>query len=339
MNIFSACLALSLLYAIPGQAQQHLLKLATLAPEGSSWVKAIRAIDAEVRQQTQGAVGFKIYPGGVQGDEDVMLRKMRVGQLHAGGFAGMGLSKIQPDILALEMPFLFEEYAEIDYVLDKTHEYYTQGFAKQGYVMLGWVDIGFVHILSQKPVRGVKDIQGRKVWRLESDPITASLFKRAKVNSVPLTIPDVLLGLQTNLVDVVYAPPAAAIVLQWFTRVKCVSELPINYTLGALLVGQKHFDRLSADHQQALRQISARHLRQLTLQSRQENSEAFDVMRGQGLQIVSPDPEEVASFRQLVQDSKADLVGEAFSQEAYDLVLKHLSAYRQQAPPTTAPGP
>ena len=104
----------------------HLLKIATLAPEGSSWAKVLRTIDADVRQETDGNVGFKIYPGGVQGDEKVVLRKMRIGQLHGGNFGGQGVSQTLPDVLALQMPFLFDSYAEVDYVLEKMDAFYRR---------------------------------------------------------------------------------------------------------------------------------------------------------------------------------------------------------------------
>ena len=309
---------------------EHLLKLATLAPEGSSWVQAMRNIDAEVRQKTDGVVGFKIYPGGVQGDEPVILRKMRIGQLHAGSFAGQGASMVLPDILAMEIPFLFDDYEEIDYVLERMDTFYQKGFEERGFILLGWSDIGFVHILSQKPIRASADIKGLKVWRLEKEPITAVIFAKAGVTSVPLSIPDVLLGLQTNLVEVVYAPPVAAIVLQWFTRVRYLTELPINYTLGTLLVSKRAFEKLSPQHQAILRTVAANHTRAQSLQNREENEEAVEVMEAHGLKLVVPMQEEIESFKQLVRDSIPELVGKAFSNQSFEMVNTHLRDFRRQ---------
>ena len=174
------CFALATAAPSPAEEKhpEHLLKLATLAPEGSSWVQAMRNIDAEVRRKTDGVVGFKIYPGGVQGDEHVILRKMRIGQLHAGSFAGQGASMVFPDILAMEIPFLFDDYQEIDYVLEQMDTFYQEGFEERGFILLGWSDIGFVHILSQEPIRASADIRGLKVWRLEKEPITAVILPR-----------------------------------------------------------------------------------------------------------------------------------------------------------------
>ena len=304
------------------------IKLATLAPEGSNWTKVLRAIDADVREQTDDHVGFKIYTGGVQGDEKTMLRKIGVGQLHAGAFGGLGTSQIVPDLLALELPFLFSDYGEIDYVLDKTYPYYESAYDDAGFILLGWADIGFVHILSKRPVRGLYDIRRMKVWRLEGEPITEVLFRKANVSSVPLIIPDVLLGLQTNLIEVVYSPPAAAIVLQWFTRAKYLAELPINYTLGALLIAKKRFSLLPPEHQKILRDVCRHHMQAQIRQSRADNDEAFKVLTNEGLEIVGPDSSQVRIFQELVEESIPELVGSTISTEAYELVKMHLAAYR-----------
>ena len=306
------------------------LKVASLAPDGSSWIKALRAVDQQIQDQTNGVVKLKIYPGGVQGDEKVVLRKMRIGQLQGGGFAGQGISQIFPDILALQIPFLFNDYNEIDYILEHMDAFYKEAYAARGFVHLGWTDIGFVHILSKVPIRGVDDIRQHKVWRLEEEPITDMLFSLAQVTSVPLTIADVLLGLQTNLVDVVYAPPAAAIVLQWFTRVQYINKLPINYTLGALLVDAKSFSQLAPDHQVLLRQIAAKEMRALSLTTRRENEEAIQVMLANGLQQVEASAQELQTFTNLVDQTRGKLVGTAFSQQAHDRVNQLLLEYRQK---------
>ena len=181
--------------------------------------------------------------------------------------------------------------------------------------------------------RLVKDIRSRKVWRLADEPITEVLFRLAGVTSVPLSIPDVLLGLQTNLVNVVYAPPAAAIVLQWFTRIQCVTKLPINFTLGALLLDKRAFYKLSPEEQAVLRRIAHKHMIELNKQTRIENAEALEVMQANGLKLIEASTEDIQTFRDLVTQSETELTGKAFSTEARDLVQRHLSAYRQAQSP------
>ena len=322
-------MALGLWAAAPAEAST-VLKISTLAPEGSGWTRALREMDADLRAATGDALRLRIYPGGVQGDEEVMLRKIRIGQLQGAALGGIGVSRVCREVLALEMPFLFDGYEEIDYVLRQMEDDFRALFLEQGYVLLGWADIGFVHLLSKKPIRGTGDLRGLKIWRLQGEPITEVLFEKAAVTSVPLAIPDVLLGLQTNLVDVVYASPAAAIVLQWFTRVQYYTELPINYTLGAFVLHRKYFDRLSDDHQNLLIEISAARIQEHNLRGRGDNEEALRIMRAEGLQPVIPSEAEVASFRSLVEDSRAELVGHAFSASVHEQILGHLADFRRQ---------
>ena len=313
----------------PGSAQT-IFKIATLAPEGSNWITALRAIDNEVREATGGAVGLKIYPGGVQGGEGAMIRRMRIGQLHGAGFAGTGLSQLFADVLALETPFTFGNYDEVDYVLEQMEDYYRRGFAEGGYAFMGWVEIGFVHLLSKRPIRGRQEMEGMKVWRMLEDPLTGVIFDRAGVNSVPLTIPDVLLGLQTNLIEVVYTSPAAAIVLQWFTRVKYVTDLPIAYAVGAFLIDHRAMDRLTDEQQQVLRDAARRHLKKQRAVSRADNVEALEVIVDQGLELVTPPQEEIEEFQLLVHEALPELLDTAFSRESFDLVRSHLSEFRHR---------
>ena len=305
------------------------IKVATLVPEGSNLVDALRAIDADLRHATEDAIGLRIYPGGVQGEEEVMIRKMRIGQLHGAGLGGTGVSKLFPDVLALETPFLFSDYDEVDYVLEQMHDYYTAGYERNGYVLLGWIDVGFIHLFSKQPIAGAGDIRNVNVWRLQDEPITGVLFKKAGVTSVPLSIPDVLLGLQTNLVEVVYASPAAAILLQWFTKVTHFTDLPINYALGVFLVDKRTFDLLSPEQRELLRSISWKHMRAQMTRNRLQNQEGLQVLEDQGLTRVVPPEAEIRGFQALVDESMPELIDHAFSKASADLVQQHLARFRQ----------
>lgn len=334
MTSFKGLFAVAALLAHSVAAQpqpNHLLKIATLAPEGSSWAKVLRTIDSEVRQETAGNVGFKIYPGGVHGDEKVVLRKMRIGQLHGGSFGGQGISQTLPDVLALEMPFLFNSYAEVDYVLEQMDAFYRRGYEKRGYVFLGWTDIGFVHILSQQPVATVEDMRTQKVWQLPDEPLTSVLFRLAGVTSVPLNIPDVLLGLQTNLIDVVYASPSVTIVLQWFTHAKYVTQLPINYTLGAFLLDKRAFDKIPAADRETIHRIAQQQMVALGQRNRRENDEALAVLQANGLSLVEVRPQDVEAFKSLVARAETELVGRAFSQTAHEQIVRHLQDFRRMS--------
>ena len=114
---FLTCLALAC--ALPVAAQQYTIKFATLAPEGSTWLKVMRDFDKAVRGDSGGRLGFKLYPGGVAGDEKDVIRKIRLGQYNGGGFTGIGIGEIAKKIRILDAPLLFRNYDEVDFIIQK----------------------------------------------------------------------------------------------------------------------------------------------------------------------------------------------------------------------------
>ena len=314
--------------AQPIKAQ--MLKIATLAPEGSGWTEALHRIDQRIRKATNDSVQLKVYAGGIQGDEPVVLRKMRIGQLHGGGFAGPSMSQILPDILALQLPFLFRDYNEVDFVLENTKTLFSKRYRQRGYINLGWADIGFVHLLSQVPISTLEDIQSHPVWRLEGEPITEILFRLGNVYSAPLTIPDVLLGLQTDLVSVVYASPAAAIVLQWFSRVSFINELPINFALGAFLLSDRAYNSIPEAYRQTLRAISEEEMRALSLEMRRENVEALSVLQSNGVQINKVSELDLNTFEELVKVTIEELLKGPMPPDTHSQVQTLLEKFREE---------
>lgn len=319
---------LSSFEAQPIKAQT--LKIATLAPEGSGWTEALHRIDQRIRKATNDSVRLKVYAGGVQGDEPVVLRKIRIGQLHGGGFAGPSMSKILPDILALQLPFLFRDYNEVDFVLKNTKELFSKRYRQRGYVNLGWADIGFVHLLSQAPISTLEEIQSHPVWRLEGEPITEILFRLGNVYSAPLTIPDVLLGLQTDLVSVVYASPAAAIILQWFSRVSYINELPINFALGVFLLSDRAYNSIPEAYRQTLRAISEEEMRALSLEMRRENVEALSVLQSNGVQINKVSALDINTFEELVKETVEELLKGPMPPDTHSQVQALLEQFREE---------
>jgi len=216
------CIVALMLYipSIVGSQEVTVIKIATLAPDGSSWMKTLNAINAEVMEKTKGKVVFRIYPGGVLGDEKDMMRKMQIGQIQGAGLSSGGLATIFKEIDVMHIPFFFQNYEEVDYLLKKMGPYFKKGLEDDGYILLGWSEAGFVYLLSTVYVSSVNDLKKAKVWIWQESPMAKAIFHEAGVAAIPLSLPDVLVGLQTGLVDVVYSPPTVAIALQWFTKVK-----------------------------------------------------------------------------------------------------------------------
>src|SRR5437868_12100095 len=129
---------------VSASAETKTLKFATLAPEGSSWMKTMTALNDELQQKTGGAVKFKFYPGGVSGDEKDVVKKVRIGQLQAAGFTGVGLGEIAPPVRILDAPWLIHNDKEVDFLYKTFDKDFNASIEKGGYVLLGWTELGYV---------------------------------------------------------------------------------------------------------------------------------------------------------------------------------------------------
>ncbi len=332
---FIGTLALLCLFFVgpsQGAEKEVVIKLGTLAPEGNSWTKMLNALNAEVTKKTENKVQLKIYAGGVLGDEHDMLRKMKIAQIQGAALTSTSLAGIFKEMNVLQIPFLFQDYDEVDFVLGKMDTFLKKGFEDNGYILLGFSEVGFVYLMSSTiPISSVADIKKAKVWIQEGSHVAKAVFDEAGVTAIPLSVPDVLVGLQTGLVDVVYIPPTGAIGLQWFTKVKYLTNVPLAYVAGAIVISKDAFSRLSPAYQAILLESTQRHLSQLKAVARNENQQAIKVMVKQGVKIITPAKGQVDELRKLSNDAMARISGKAFSRATLDQVTSLLTNYRKRA--------
>jgi len=312
-----------------GAEKTLIIKMATLAPEGSSWVKTINALNAEVMKRSENRVQFKIYPGGVLGDETDMLRKTKIGQIQGAALTSAGLSSVFPEYDVLEVPFLFQKYEEVDHILTKMDSFFKKGVDNNGYVMLGWSEAGFIYLMSTVPISGASDLRKAKVWILEDSSIAKAVFQEAGVKGIPLSVTDVLVGLQTGLVEVVYIPPSGAISLQWFTKIKYITDLPLLYLAGAILIKKETFKEIPSTFQPVLMEIAQRHLNQLKTAIRNENQDALQVMAKQGIKMITPSREQIEEFKKLSNRAMAHPGSQSFTKKTLEEVTSLLESYRK----------
>ncbi|HUL30873.1 MAG TPA: TRAP transporter substrate-binding protein DctP [Thermodesulfobacteriota bacterium] len=315
--------------AAAGAEKGVLIKLGTLAPEGSSWMKTFNAVNADVMKQTGNTVQFKLYPGGVLGDEMDMLRKLKIGQIQGVALTSAGLSSLFKEMDVLQIPFLFQTYDEVDMVLNKMDSFFRKGFEENGYVLLTWSEAGFVYLMSTLPVSSVADLRKAKVWIWEDSPMSKAIFDEAGVKAIPLTVPDVLVGLQTGLVDVVYAPPTGAISLQWFTKIKYLTNVPLVYLAGGLVVKRDIFKQLSPTYQNFILDGFQQHAGQLKMITRNENRDALQVMVKNGVKVITPSKDQIDEYKRLSNNAMGHIRGQTFSKKTFEDVNALLDTYRK----------
>ena len=280
--------ALLLLTGNLSAAPEYTIKFATLAPSGTTWMNLLEEWDRDLRARSNGRIGFKFYPGGVQGDEPDVLKKMRFNQLQGGAFTGYGIGRMYSPARVLELPFLFNNTDEIDFIRQQFTDEFKQGFKDNGYTLLGWMEVGFVHMFSREPIRSLEDMKTRRVWLWQGDPLGQAFFKASGISPVPLSIMDVYTSLSTGLIDTVYSPPLGAIALQWFTKTQYISSVPLTNGMGGLIVTRKFYDRLPADLQTILTETGTAAGEKLIAASRIDNAESINTLKEHGLQFIEP---------------------------------------------------
>lgn len=311
-------------------AEKIVLKIGTLAPEGSMWVKTFRDINRELSQKTGDQVTLRIFPGGILGDEEDMLRKIKVGQIQGGFFSGGGLGIIFKDIKILIIPSLFENYQEVDAVLAKMIPHFEKGIWENGFKILGWAESGFIYLFSKHPIRSAADLRKGKVWIWEDTAIGRAVFKELGVNGIPLGIPDVLVSLQTGMIDTVYASPAAAISMQWFTKVSYMTDVPLSYTVGAVVLHKSAYEKIPQALRSIVEEIFRRHLTLLKESVRKEDQKAIGVLTRQGIKLVTPNEKEVKEMQALSLKGVDSLGEEIFSKKTLAEVKAILRELRRE---------
>lgn len=306
-------LVLTLLIAMPIEAAENEIKLSVLAPEGSTWVKVMEQMNQEIQVQSDGKLALKIYAGGVSGDERDVLRKMRIGQVHAAAFTGVGLGQIVPSVRILELPMLFRSYEEVDFVKGKLQPQFKKLFSAKGFELLGWAEAGFVNIFSNKPIKNKEDMAGVKFWAWEGDPLVKAMYKALGITPIPLSLPDVLTSLQTKLIDGVYGPPLGIIALQWFTKVKNMTNIDLANSTGALIITKKAMNKLPPDQQKILRDAAKKYSDILVAKIRVENKQAVDQISKAGIQVIDLDDKAKEEIISVSESVYPKLAGKLYS--------------------------
>lgn len=324
-----ALLVAVLLFSASVPAQAITLKIATLAPDGTSWMREMRAAAKQVKEDTAGRVTLRFYPGGVMGNDKSMLRKIRVGQLHGCTLTGGGLASVYPDSQVYSLPFLFRSFAEVDYVRQRMDPLFLQGMEDKGFISFGLSEAGFAYLMSQSPLNQVDDLRQQKVWAPEGDKISRRAFEALDVSPIPLPLTDVLTGLQTGLINTVGTSPVGAIALQWHTKIKYLADAPLLYLYGTLIIKKNIFSRLSDVDQKIVKKILSGAFERINKQNREDNEGARLALQNQGITFITPTEKNLMQWRQLLGKAVDDM-GEAgfYSLDVMKQLRKHLEVFR-----------
>ncbi|MCA9652195.1 MAG: TRAP transporter substrate-binding protein DctP [Myxococcales bacterium] len=304
-------------------APLHKLRIATLAPDGSTWHKAFKQVAREVKEKTDGAIEIKIYPGGTMGDEPAMIRKMRTGQLDGAAVTNVGLGEINQQVLMLQLPLLFRNYDELDRVRNAMSTKFEALLLAEGFRMDGnWGDVGFAHLFSNTPIKVPSDAKKTKMWVWNSDAISKEVMKVTGVNATELAVPDVLASLQTGLIDAFMNSPYGAIALQWYTKARYVTDLKLAMTIGGSVMSTSSWDKLSDEHKQILHEVSHAKHKSLLKRIRSDNQAAMKALVDKGIEVVAP--EDFPAWKKVADTTRHNLTGSVFDKALVEEMMSLL---------------
>ena len=333
-----ACLAFLAAVCAPG-AMAKTLKVATTSPPGSSWLKFLTAANEEMRQATDGRLALQIFAGGSKGKDDaVVLRKIRLGELHGALMTAAVFQRIYPDVQIYNLPMAFRDLAEVDAVRERMDPVLLAGLGEAGFEAFGIAEVGMAYPMSTKAVRTVADGRRLKVWSPAGDLAAARTLEAFGIAPVSLTIADVLPGLSSGMIDTVAAPPVAALPLQWHTRLKYVIDLPIMYIYGMMVVDKRALRGVDEADIATMRRIMRPAVAKADRQNRADHENVLAALKNQGLQFITLTPEELQDWRGFATAASQRWVQEGvIGTEIHAMLQNHLAAIRSEPNGATAP--
>jgi TRAP-type transport system periplasmic protein len=321
-------LSATLAAASPLAAASVELRVATLAPAGSSWSTILNQSAAEIKSKTAGRVTVKYYEGGRQGDERDIVRKLRLGELDGAALTSVGLTMIDESMQLLELPAFFTTIEEIDYVADKMWPYFEKKFHNKNFILGERGEVGWKYIYSNVRLSSLAEMRAQKIWQQGDDQVISAMFSKVGVNGVPLGVPEVDAALTSGRINACYGAPVAAVALQWYTKIKFATSMPLNFGIGATVYSESAFSKISVADRKIIEAAELAAGKKLRKAIRKENSEALKVMTRKGVEIVTTSVSMTGEFSNQARHLWQDLVGKIYDKSELDMLLGYQAEYQ-----------
>lgn len=305
------------------------LKVGTIVPEKSGWMKGVYEVNKFIEEKTNGELKVVWYTSGVLGDEPEIIKKMDAGEIDGAGLSGLGLGIIASDVRIFELPFLFNSYKEIDYIRDRFKSYVVKIFQDKGYKFLGWVDQGFIYFFSKHKITTFQEISRKKGWIWKNDPLAegvAGLFP--EVIPVPIEIMKLKEALSGNKVDFFYFPPVGVIGFGLYEDIKYIVYPPIVYGIGGLILRKDRYDALPDYMKEAVMLAAERFFPQFIQDVRRESDEVIQALISHGMERITFSNDMVNEIKRRARKVYEDLGGKMYSLQLLGQVLNTLTIYR-----------
>ncbi|HET7537005.1 MAG TPA: TRAP transporter substrate-binding protein DctP [Candidatus Didemnitutus sp.] len=326
-------LGLAVLLAAPASfvraAETVTIRIGTILPTGTPQHQLLLAMFEQWRKDSDGTVKVVLYPDGRLGGESEMVKKMRIKQLSGGILTTVGLSEIDRGVAGLQMiPLGFRSWAEVDYVREKLRPMLEERLHAKGYEVLFWADAGWVRFFSKEAAIRPSDYQKMKLFAWSGDVQQAEMMRAAGYRPVPLETTDILLGLNTDMINAIPVPPIIALAGQFYGPAPHMLDLNWSPIVGATVVRSDVWDKIPAEIRAKLHATADAAGAKIRAQSRQENDAAVKAMQARGLHVHQVTPEAAKEWDDFYQYMLPRVRGKLVPEDIFDAVQKYLAEVR-----------
>ncbi len=312
-----------------GSTATHKWKFATLAPRGVGWAKQVEDIlFPAIMEECKGELFVKVYWGGVLGDDEDVIAMIRDGRLAGGGFAGQGAAFLCSEFTLLELPFMFENYDEVDYIKEKMTATLDLQCNKQGIKLVLWNDQDFDQIYSTNtPVRAFEDFRDTTfiAWY---GPVEEQLLARMGASTLRVDVPYASSALRTGKADAGIAPAIWVAGSQLYSVIRYVNPIKIRYSPAPIVASLSAWRTLPESYQANLMGRQKELQDRFCAGVRRDNKKSYEAMLQYGVEEVKSPPAEVRNIRRKAKPVWEDMVGTMYSRELLDEVMGLLEKYR-----------
>ena len=303
-------------------AKKIIVKMATLAPEGTEWHGLLVELGQQWKEVTNGEVRLRIYPGGVVGDERDMIRKMRIGQIHGAAISNEGMTEINPYFTTFYMPMMYQSYDEVDFVRERLSDELLNITEDNGFKILTMVDVGWAYWFSTEPIYTPDDLKNNKIFIWAGDYKSVQLYEKHGYQPVPLAMTDVLSGLQTGLITSLGFNPLYALAQQLFGIADNMLDMKWGNLTAAIIIDLKTWNKIKPEYQQSMLTVAKKIGNGFQEKNRYESDKSVEVMKKYGLKVNKPSPEQVQIWNELINSMSADIRGSLIEENAYDRLME-----------------
>lgn len=302
----------------------------TLAPDHAIH-KSGEYFAKRMAELTDGRVEVWLFPSAQLGSEKPMLESMMAGTLDFAMLSVAPLTNWLPQFSISDLPYLFRNEAEADYILDgPVGQELLDLLPSKGLIGYGWAENGFRQFTnSKRPIKTPDDLKGLVIRTMENKVMmdTVSLWGG---NPTPIGTGEIFTSLQQRIVDG-QENPFNQIYLQRYYEVQNYITKSDHFYGTLVFYGSKsRIERLPEDIQKAI-EIAAKEACLVQRQiSRQQQEDAIKILSEvDHLEIYYPTEEELQEWYDSVTpiyEQYRSVIGE----ELFDKAMSELEKFRSQ---------